>query len=232
MYRLLTWAVGVLALATVLGAIGYDMTMERIAQAHAAATVDQEAPARPAGEISNEGVERLVVIPLQPASDASRPLHDGPDGPVLERTRQELGSAVKLTAVKPAGDGGTAGAAYVDVPAPVARALAGGLARITLWARADRDDPTDEFALALTEGERFSGWLRFAVGTVNYESFSFVLPIAADGGDKPLRVWIAPDSRSGHGALSASHVIIDRILKPGEPEPAPEAPAAPSPAQQ
>lgn len=225
MYRLLTWAVGVLALATVLGAIGYDLTTERIAQAHAAMA---PAPSRPAGEISNEGVERLVVIPLQPGNDDRRPIRSADGGPGIERMREEMGSAVRLIAVRVSSDKSADGAAYVDIPPAVARKLTGGLARITLWTRADRKQPSTEFGMALSVDGSFSGWLRFPTGTATYESYSFVVPVPASAAGKPLRVLIAPDTKGGTGAISASHLIVDRILKPGEPEPSTEgAPVTP-----
>lgn len=231
MYRLLTWAVGVLALATVLGAIGYDLTTERIAQAHAAVT---PSPTRPAGEISNEGVERLVVMPLQPGSDARRPIRSPEGGPLIERMREEMGAAVRLTATLRSSDAGPEGAAIVDIPPAIARKLTGGLARITLWTRADRKQPAPEFGIALSVDGSFPGWVRFPIGTATYESYSFVVPVPANAAGKPMRVLIAPDTKDGGGAISASHLIIDRILKPGEPEPSAEAPLVsgePAPAQ-
>ncbi|PWR21189.1 hypothetical protein DKG74_14375 [Zavarzinia aquatilis] len=213
-----------------LGAIGYDLTTERIAQAHAAVA---PAPSRPAGEVSNEGVERLVVIPLQPGNDARRPIRSSDGGPGIERMREEMGSAVRLIALAPSTDKGPEGAAYVDIPPAVARKLAGGLARITLWTRADRKQPSAEFGMALSVDGSFPGWLRFPTGPATYESYSFVVPVPASAAGKPLRVLIAPDTKGGNGAISASHMIVDRILKPGEPEPSTEgAPVSPATADQ
>ncbi|MCW0183449.1 hypothetical protein [Zavarzinia sp.] len=226
MYRLLTWAVGVLALATVLGAIGYDLTTERIAQAHAAMA---PSPTRPAGEISNEGVERLVVMPLQPGSDARRPIRSPDGGPTIERMREEMGAAVRLTASLRSTDQGPEGAAIIDIPPTIAHKLTGGLARITLWARADRKQPADEFGVALSVDGQFTGWVRFPVGTATYESYSFVVPVPPSAAGKPLQVLIAPDTKGSTGAISASHLIIDRILKPGEPEPPIDAPPVAEP---
>lgn len=216
MYRFLTWAVGVIAAATVIGAIGYDLTTERVARAYAATA---PAPVRPAGEISNDGVERLVVIPLLPVEAARTPIRTVSTGPTADPTREEMGSAMRLTGAVPPAVDDVSGAAAVDIPAHVIRKLAGGIAWITIWARADRDKPASTFAMALSVDGGFNGWHRFPLVASTYESYGFGVPVPADAAGKSLRVLILPDADNKGDAISVTHLIIDRVLKPGEPEP-------------
>ncbi|MFA5121331.1 hypothetical protein [Zavarzinia sp.] len=214
MYRFFTWAVGVLALATVLGAVGYDLSTEHVAAAHA--TTAGSASVRPAGEISNEGVERLLVIPLQPNDPGRRPVHANESGPAIVPVREELGAAVSLRGPAQVYSEGAASGAWVELPPEVVNRLAGGLARITVWARADRNSPSKEFAMALSIDGGFGGWVRFPLSAANYESYNFMAPVPESARGKTVRVLIAPDTSGGSHALSASHLIVDRILRPSE----------------
>lgn len=223
MYGFLTWAVGVIAAATVVGAIGYDLTTERVARAHAAAT---PAVVRPAGEISNDGVERLVVIPLLPVEASRTPIRIAAGGPVAEPMREEMGYAMRLTGAADKALDDPTGAATVEVPAHVVRRLAGGIAWITVWARSDREKPATSFAMSLSVDGQFAGWHRFPLVASTYESYGFGVPVPPDAAGKTLQVMILPDSEGKGAAISVSHLIIDRVLRPGEPEPATEAPPA------
>lgn len=218
MYRYLTWAVGILALVPVIGAIGYDLTTERLALAHAISA--REEVVRPAGEVSNEGVERIVVIPLQPAAADRRPVQVNASGPVVEATRQEMGSAVHLQGAPQVFTESAAGSAWVELSPAVAGKLVGRTARITLWARADRQNPAREFAMALTIDGGPAAWTRFAINPTAYESYAFNVPVPAEAAGKVLRVMIMPDADQKGAAISASHLIVDRVLRPGEADPA------------
>ncbi|PWR18016.1 hypothetical protein [Zavarzinia compransoris] len=218
MYRYLTWAVGILALAPVVGAIGYDLTIERLALAHAVTA--REETVRPAGEVSNEGVERIVVMPLQPAEADRRTVQVNASGPVVAATRQEMGSAVHLQGAPEVFTESAAGSAWVELSPAVAAKLAGRMARITLWARADRQNPSREFAMALTIDGGPAEWTRFTTNTVAYESYAFNVPVPADAAGRTLRVMIMPDMDQKGAAIAASHLIIDRVLRPGEADPA------------
>ncbi|RJF94663.1 hypothetical protein D3874_02225 [Oleomonas cavernae] len=227
MYRFLTWAVGVIAAATVIGAIGYDLSTERIARAYAASA---PVSVRPAGEISNDGVERLVVIPLLPVEAARTPIHTVSGGPLAEPSREEMGYAMRLVgAVPPPGDEVSA-AAMVEIPPNIVRRLAGGIAWITVWARADRARPATTFAMSLSIDGGFKGWHRFPLVASSYESYGFGVPVPADAVGKAVRVLILPDTDGKGAAISVSHLIVDRVLKPGEPEPPTESSPAAAPA--
>lgn len=205
MYRFLTWAVGVLALTTVAGAIGYDLTTEHMAMAHAAPA--RSADARPLGADGNDQVDRLAVIALQPADAAPRVTVDGEGAPLVEVLHEEMGAALRLTARG-------AGAVAVALPADIGQALAGENVRIVVWARADRQNPAKRFALALSVDERPASWTRFEAGQGDFESYSIIVPVPAGADAGRLRVMIEPDADGADGAITVSHVIVDRLLGP------------------
>ncbi|MCF4167102.1 hypothetical protein L2U69_15730 [Zavarzinia compransoris] len=212
MYRFLTWAVGVLALATVLGAIGYDMTAERMATAQAAevrAVPDRTAPAVTAGRI-----ERLTVLPLQPAGGDTRVVLAPRTALALAPVQEEMGTAVRLTGTRQAtvaDDSTDTDAAWIAVPPAVGAELTGHIARFTVWARADRQNPARRFALALSVDGKAGQWTRFEAGSGNYESYTVIVPVPAGGDPAKLRVLIDPDVDGEGGAVSLSHLIVDRL---------------------
>lgn len=216
MYRYLTWAVGVLALATVLGAIGYDMTAERMATAQAAEV--RAAPEPATATVTAGRIERLSVLALQPADGDTRVQLAPGSALALLPVHEEMGTAVRLTGTREAraaDDSTDTDAAWIAVPPMIGAELTGKVARFTVWARSDRQKPARRFALALSVDGKAGQWTRFEAGEGDYESYTVIVPVPTGADASKLRVLIDPDVDGTGGAVSFSHLIVDRLQATG-----------------